>query len=465
MRLKDFLDNNRETIQLVYGVVLIVLIPLLIVVNTVFIIEKYNRGIDVALQRQALSVGRTISTLMQGDLPWNYFIQAKLDLLADSNSEIMELKVLKPEGDDFKIVASSIAEEVESVSQSYYYRLAWAEDVNDAIATESLVLEQSVYGNEVADSDNNERYWLVTMPMSDVDGNKQALLSIKLSSEIVDQLTHYNRNASVMLLVGTVFVVILFLLVAVRLWDYALLYKKIKEIDKMKDEFISVASHELRTPVTAIRGYASMIADGSMGKVNDKIKQSAKLILHSADRLVVLVGDLLDVSRIEQGRFKMNLHTLNPNQLIREVVEELGVTASKKKIALNYQPYTERLPAVSIDGDRFKQVLINLIGNAIKYTPAGSVDIEVSEINKGKYLEIKIKDTGIGISGKDRARLFEKFYRVSGDKTKNITGTGLGLWITKQIVEMMNASIEVESIEDVGTQVILQFSIIRQLSV
>jgi signal transduction histidine kinase len=462
MRLKDFLDNNRETIQLVYGVVLIVLIPLLIVVNTVFIIGKYNRGIDVALQRQALSVGRTISALMQGDLPWNYFIQAKLDLLVNNNSEIMELKVLKPEGDDFKIVASSRTEEIDQVSSSYYYRLAWAEKLNDAIATESLALENSAYGSEVLSPGEEERYWLVTMPMGDVDGNKQALLSIKLSSEIVDQLTQYNRNASIMLLVGTVFVVILFLLVAVRLWDYALLYKKIKEIDKMKDEFISVASHELRTPVTAIRGYASMIADGSMGAVNEKVKQSAKLILHSADRLVVLVGDLLDVSRIEQGRFKMNLHPVNPNQTIGEVVEELSVNASKKKLVLNFHPYTERLPAINIDKDRFKQVLINLIGNAIKYTPEGSVDIEMGEVNRGKSLEIKIKDTGIGISGKEKARLFEKFYRVNSDKTKDITGTGLGLWITKQIVEMMGGSIEIESIEDVGTQVILQFPIIRQ---
>lgn len=461
-RLKDFLDNNRETIQLVYGVVLIVLIPLLIVVNTVFIIDKYNRGIDVALQRQALSVGRTISALMQGDLPWNYFIQAKLDLLLENNSQIMALKVLKPDGDDFNIVASSDPEEIDKTSSSYYYRLAWAEAPNDAIATESLVLEETAYAEELVDFQDQERYWLVTMPMADQNGDKQALLSIKLSSEIVEQLTQYNRNASIILLVGTVFVVILFLLVAVRLWDYALLYKKIKEIDRMKDEFISVASHELRTPVTAIRGYASMIAEGSMGQVNDKVKDSANLILRSADRLVVLVEDLLDVSRIEQGRLKMSYSTLNPNLLIREVVDELNVTAAKKKIILNYHPYTERLPAIHIDKDRFKQALINIIGNAIKYTPAGSVDVTVGEVNRGKSLEIKVKDTGIGMSNKDRARLFEKFYRVSSEKTKNITGTGLGLWITRQIVEMMNGRIEVESIENVGTQVVIQFPIIRQ---
>jgi len=298
--------------------------------------------------------------------------------------------------------------------------------------------------------------------MADGDGDKRALLSVKLSSEIVDQLTHYNRNASIILLVGTVFVVILFLLVAVRLWDYALLYKKIKEIDRMKDEFISVASHELRTPVTAIRGYASMIGDGSMGRVNDEIKKGAGLILSSADRLSVLVTDLLDVGRIEQGRLQMDLYTLNPNRLIREVVDELGVNAVKKGLALNYHPYTERLPAINIDKDRFKQVLVNIVGNAIKYTQSGSVDIEVGEDSRDKYLEIKVKDSGIGISNKDRVRLFEKFYRVKNDKTKNITGTGLGLWITKRIVELMSGQIEIESIEEVGTQVIISFPIIRQ---
>jgi signal transduction histidine kinase len=463
MNLKEFLIKNRETVQLAYGIVLIILIPLLIVFNTVFIIKKYNKSLDVVLQRQALSIGRSISALMENDLPWEDFIQIKIETLLKSNIEIQELAVLKPSGDDFKVIASSNAEEIGKITRSYYYKLAWLQSGNNGLATDSLKLTASPENEElVKNYPRDERFWLVAMPMRNSDGAKQALLTIKLSSKIVDDLTSYNRNASIYLLIGTVLIVILFLLAAVRLWDYVLLYRKIKAVDQMKDEFISMASHELRTPVTGIKGYISMVLDGTLGPVSDKVKDSLKIVQNASGRLSVLVEDLLNVSRIEQGRIKINSKPLDIGQIIQDILLELRIQAEEKNLELKYNAYAKQLPLINIDPARLKQILINLIGNAIKYTQKGNVEIITEEKNNGKTLELRIKDTGMGMSAKDRERLCEKFYRIKNEKTRSISGTGLGLWITKQLVELMEGTIIVDSIENVGTQVTLQFPVVKK---
>jgi signal transduction histidine kinase len=463
MNIKEFFVKNRETLQIVYGVALIILIPLLIAFNTIFIINKYSQNLDVALQRQALIVGRSIYALIKDDLGQENLIQAKIESLKNKNLEFEELAILVPEGDNFKILASTKKEDVGKILNFYYYKIAWTQPDNDGLATDSMQLASSAEGEAIiGDSSDAGRFWQVAMPMKNNAGEKQALLTMKLSSQIVDDLTGYNRNASIFLLVLTILIVILFLAAAVRLWDYALLYKKIKEVDQMKDEFISIASHELRTPVTGIRGYVSMILEGTFGKVSGKMEESLKMVKNASERLAGLVEDLLNVSRIEQGRLEVAATPQDTNSIIKEIVAELSVQAQEKKLGLNYTPHAEKFPLVNIDSDRFKQVLINLIGNAIKYTEKGQVDITTTEKNNGKTLEIKIKDTGIGMSAQDRERLFQKFYRVQNEKTKNITGTGLGLWITKQIIELMKGTIIIDSMEGVGTQISLQFPIIKK---
>jgi signal transduction histidine kinase len=461
MKLKEFFIKNRETLQIIYGITLIVLIPILISFTTVFIINKYNQSLDVALQRQALTVGRSVYALIKNDLSDEDALQQKIKILSQKNTDFQDMAVLRPEGDDFKIVAAPEEKNMGKIFKSFYYKLAWAQPDNDGLATDSLKLESTSDGDELfADSISKDRFWLVAMPMSDTDGEKLALLSMKISSKIVDNLTLYNRNASIFLLVVTVLIVILFLSVAVRLWDYALLYKKIKEVDQMKDEFISIASHELRTPVTSIRGYTSMVLDGTFGEVNEKVKNNLKMVQGSSDRLAHLVEDLLNVSRIEQGRLKTDMKPTDISQVTRETIEELKVQADEKKLKLEYKPHAEKLPLINIDTERFKQILINLIGNAIKYTEKGKIKILTGV--KNKNFVIRVKDTGMGMSAKDRERLFQKFYRVQNEKTKEITGTGLGLWVTKKIVEIMKGEITIDSIENVGTQVTLSFPIIKK---
>ncbi|MBA3047699.1 HAMP domain-containing histidine kinase [Patescibacteria group bacterium] len=462
MTFKEFFEKHRITFQLVYGVVLIILIPLLIAFNTVFIINKYNKSLDVALQKQALTVGRSIYSLIKDDLADDNKIQESIELLSQKNLEFQDLTVLKPEGDNFKIIASSKKDSVGKILGFYYYHQAWIQPDNDGLATDSLALATTAEGERLIDGFAQEgRFWLVAMPMRGAGGEKQTLLTMKLSSKIIDDLTGETRNVSIYFLVLTVLIVILFLAAAVRLWDYAVLYKKIKEVDQMKDEFISIASHELRTPITGIRGYVSMVIDGTFGQISDKLKETMNIIQSSSDRLAHLVDDLLNVSRIEQDRLKVDLKPLEAGQIIKEVTSELKVQADQKNLKLEYKPHIEKLPLVSIDTERLKQVLINLIGNAIKYTEKGLVEIITEEKNNGKILEIKIKDTGIGMSAKERERLFQKFYRAQNDKTRAVVGTGLGLWITKKIVELMRGKIIVDSMENVGTQITLQFAVVK----
>ena len=459
MKLREFLANNKETIQLIYGLILVILIPLLIAYNTVFIIGKYNESLDVALQRQALTVGRSIYALIKDDLGDEKVIQEKIQELSSRNSELQELSILVPENENFKVIASSEEENLGETLEFYYYQIAWSQPDNDGLATDSLKLATTADGEKIVESfSREERFWLVAMPMKDSSGKKQALLSMKISSKIVDDLTNYNRNASIYLLAITVLIVILFLSIAIRLWDYVLLYKKIKEIDQMKDEFISIASHELRTPLTSIKGYLSLVLEGTYGKIENKeMKEGLNRTTLSVQRLEVLVEDLLNVSRIEQGRLEVKNESVEIEPLIQEITDQLKIQADEKNLLIEYTKSKEKLPSISADPEQLKQALINLIGNSIKYTEKGSVKITTEIINN--KMEIKIVDTGIGMSAEEQKHLFEKFHRVQNEKTKKIIGTGLGLWITKQIIELINGKIYLESMKDVGTQVTVELNL------
>lgn len=456
MKFKQYLEQNREIAQLVYGVTLIILIPLLIVFNTVFIIKSYNSSVDVILQRHALTMGRSISKLLDNQTDM-VDLQSRLDNLVEGNSEILDIAVLVPDGNNFIVTASTDSSSIGAITASHYYKLASMQPLGDGLATASQNL--SSYNNDNIFSESRESFWLIAMP---INTETKTVLTIKLSSEIVTQLTKNNQKTSTYILIATVVLVVLFLFIAVRLWDYVLLYRKSKEIDNLKNEFISMASHELRTPVTGIRGYSDMILEGSFGELSPKLMSSVRLIKGASDRLAVLVEDLLDVSRIEQNRIQLERVDANIYDTVSAVIEELMVQSDEKSLKLFLTSASKELPLVSVDIAKLKQILINLIGNSIKYTEKGEVEVRIEEKDNGKSLEIKIKDTGIGMSAKAKERLFEKFYRIKNNKTKDITGTGLGLWITKQLVELMKGSIHVDSIEGTGTQITVAFPIAKK---
>ena len=197
MRIKEFLIKNKETLQLIYGILLIILIPLLVAFNTIFIINKYNKGIDATLQRQALSLGRSIYSLLKNDLDSLEKLQPKIKTLLLKNNDIEDISILIPENGNFKVIASSDEETAGESRQFYYYNIAWMQPDNDGLATDSLRLAITSENEEgeVENAPKEDRFWLLAMPMSNAKGEKHSLLSIKLSSKIVDELTNYNKNS------------------------------------------------------------------------------------------------------------------------------------------------------------------------------------------------------------------------------------------------------------------------------
>jgi len=161
-----------------------------------------------------------------------------------------------------------------------------------------------------------------------------------------------------------------------------------------------------------------------------------------------LINDLLDVSRIEQGRLKVEIVETNINEIVGNVIKLLIPSAAQKGLVINFTPID--LPLIKSDPNRIRQVVTNLVSNSAKYTLKGQIDIAVSL--KDKFIEVMIKDTGIGIPGDEIPNLFTKFHRIKDKQTNEVRGTGLGLWITKQIVELLGGKISVESIYGTGTK-------------
>ncbi len=217
---------------------------------------------------------------------------------------------------------------------------------------------------------------------------------------------------------------------------------RLKELDHLKSEFLSFASHQIRSPLTAIKGYTSMLVEGDFGKLDEKVETAIKTIDTSAQSLIVIVNEFLDISRIEQGRMKYEFTRFDAAQLAHTVVEELRPNVEGKGLTLTFEK-KEGNYIVNADQGKIKQVFGNIIDNAMKYTPNGS--ITVSTAKKGKTIVVTISDTGVGIDEETIPKLFSKFSRAKDAHKTNVSGTGLGLYVAKNMLEAQNGSIRVES--------------------
>jgi len=217
--------------------------------------------------------------------------------------------------------------------------------------------------------------------------------------------------------------------------------EKLKTLDKLKDEFLSLASHELRTPMVAIKSYLWMVLQGRGGEVAEKQKYYLDIAYRSTDRLIALVNDMLNISRIESGRITLNVSPIKLDRLVDDVVAEMTSRAKELGIEIS-EVFSPVLPPVLGDFDRVKQILINLVGNSLKFTPKGG-RITISLRQKDNTVETEVSDTGFGIKSEDLPKLFQKFAMVgdSSEKEKNIQGTGLGLYLSKLIVELHGGKI------------------------
>lgn len=219
---------------------------------------------------------------------------------------------------------------------------------------------------------------------------------------------------------------------------------RLRELDRQKTEFVSVASHQLRSPVAAIMGYASNMSEGLYGKVPKGLEQPIERIMDSGRRVSLIIDDFLNVTRIEQGHMSYNSAPHNVCTLVSQAVGDVQVLAEHKGLALRVT-VPEHPVMVIADEGKLKQVVSNLVDNAIKYTPKGSVSVTVSEEVPAGLVQVTVSDTGIGVEEKEICNLFQKFSRASNANKSSVQGTGLGLYIAREIVKAHSGTITVQS--------------------
>lgn len=219
-------------------------------------------------------------------------------------------------------------------------------------------------------------------------------------------------------------------------------YEKLEKLDKTKSEFVSIASHQLRTPLTAIKGYISMILEGIYGKLPEKLEKPLKNIYASNERLIRLVNDLLNLSRIETGKTELNLEKVALDKVVANVIEELESMAKKKGIYLKIEEF-EKIPNIMIDENKIRQVIMNIIDNAIRYTNKGGITVKIQNLKT--KIQIIISDTGEGMTKEEITYLFGSFSRGTAGTKSWTEGIGLGLYVAKNFIKLHNGKIQAES--------------------
>ena len=225
--------------------------------------------------------------------------------------------------------------------------------------------------------------------------------------------------------------------------------ERLKELDRMKASFFSMISHELRHPLTVAKGYLELIETGSGGEVTAEMRRYLHIINDNFDHLAEMIDDLLDLSRMESGRYHIQRQAVRPSGIINHTIQAFTASAHEKELRLESQ-LTESLPLVSADPLRVVQVLTNLLQNAIKFTPNGGT-ITVSACESGPDVQFSVTDTGIGIPPIELDRIFDRFYQVRRDDS-NLGGAGLGLAICKEIIRLHGGRIWAESEEGHGSR-------------
>ncbi len=224
--------------------------------------------------------------------------------------------------------------------------------------------------------------------------------------------------------------------------------QKLQELDKAKDEFISMASHQLRTPLTSVKGFVSMVLDGDVGTITKEQRQVLQQAYESSQRMVFLIGDFLNVSRLQTGKFVLEMSDIDLAELAQEEIEQLSDTAKSRQVSIEYKKPTTRI-VVSGDENKLRQVMMNFMDNAIFYSVGGKVTVQLHKDSSG--VVFKVIDTGIGVPKDEQPKLFTKFFRATNARQQRPDGTGIGLYMAKKVIVAHGGTILFDSKEGKGS--------------
>ncbi len=432
---------SQQRRELIYSLFLVIFIPLCLIGGALWLTSQVKLNYDQELRRKANLANEVFGVSVAGALTSNttdpaaVLLQSLIDATRRQAPEIDQLTVTIGRGSELQVLASSDTSLVRQADTTIQSQLAYS--------------KQNAIASLIASGEGNDREWLVATPILSPSGSVLAVSTMRVSLAAADQAMNAALMSSFIVLTVILLAVIALLLHHFRFVEYAELFRKQKELDQMKDDFISVATHELKAPMSIIKGYISMAQEETdLPKINEMLT----IAFNQTDRLNHLVTDLLDVSRLEQGRTKYSVEKVDLAVVIKPMLAVFKMKAEAKQLTLDYQAPTS-LPDVAADPNRVSEVFTNLIDNAIKYSRTGAVTI--THAFDATTVTTTVADTGIGMTPDEQSRLFQRFYRARNDDTADIEGTGLGLWIIHQYIDHMNGSIRLESEKGVGSKFIV----------
>ena len=439
---------NRRKLEIVYSIGIIIAIPIIVTVNTITLTQSTNQAFNVELRRKADLANSIIAQSSLQLIQKNEYenLQKNLEKLESTQPTIMHSTIIKNIDNKLELIAKSPSAP-KQLSQTAETKAKLVNDRRTSIA--ELINTHDRNGNSA-------QAWNVTTPLFDNDNNVIAVISTSFLTVDAQEAINNAFQKSFIILIISDILIILLLFRHFRLVGYIKLLAKQRELNQTLNDFLSVATHELKAPTSIIKGYLSIILDGDLGPINSDIKKQIDVAMSQTDRLNSLVQDLLNVSRIDQGKVQYNFTEVDTTKILNMIIENYQPIAKEKNLQIIYEP-TNNIPLVRADEGRVQEIFTNIIDNAIKYTSQGSVTITQQQ-EKG-FIIINFRDTGFGISPVAKDRLFQRFYRVKTSQTEGISGTGLGLWIIKQYIEAMNGLIDVETMEGVGSNFIIKLQI------
>ena len=465
----------RQNPAIMYSMALIFLLPLSLYLSTFFIVDQFQNMIDNNVIAQSTSIRNVLAPLVTQDFSRPELMQAAINKIAsaengteqDNNSNasstistttaaelggnslgIKNIRVIIRENKVFKVIA---AQNQPGVGETVDTSVSFNGEGLIALAWSNAEPEQSYV---IA---NNQKYWRMVDPLIDPKTKEPYALVVE---DIPFSGIEQGITNTIWLAFGITTIIVLITLVLVlnhtSLFSYVTLSKRLQEQNKAKDNFIRMATHELRHPVTAITFCIASLKEELAAVANERQRKDIDHIFDSIRSLSDLMDDILEVSHLEQGRTDFSPEKIASGTVVKGVVDDLRPKAEAKSLALTLEgedfPYN-----INVNLICFKRIITNLVENSIKYTPAGKVAVSIKAETSKKRCVITVQDTGFGISAEGQARLFQQFYRVKTQDNEGISGTGLGLWMSREMARKMGGDIMLESIEHMGSRFFVTF--------